>query len=211
MNYLAKKLAHMLAKYANDSFFEDEIRYGIEIALGSLFQIALIVLLALLLGIWKEVLAIIITAVLYRRYSGGPHCNAYYRCTITSLVTFITLGFIAEYIPTDYLPVYIICLTVLSAFVIHDYVPVDNPINIITDESVRRKRQQQSYLVLLLLLAIIVVGYLIEQKILVISILLGLFWQNFTLIPLGHAFVHLWDKLFDGIEKLFKGEEVMKC
>lgn len=210
MNYLAKKLAHMLFKYANGPFFEDEIRYGIEIALGALFQIVVILVVAQLLGVGQEVLAIIITAVLYRRYTGGPHCSTYYRCTITSLITFITLGFLTEYIPADYLPVYIICLAIGSVLVIKSYVPVDNPINVFTDE-LRKKKKQQSGLILLLLQVIIVIGYLLTQKLIVISILLGLLWQNFTLMPFGQTYVHLCDQLFDRIEELFKGEEVMKC
>lgn len=211
MNYLARELAHTLAKYANDSFYEDEIRYGIEIALGALLQILLIVLIAVLLGIGKPVLAIIITAVLYKRYSGGPHCNAYYRCTITSLINFIALGYLASFIPVNYLPMYTAGLALLTVFVIHIYVPVDNPINVIDDDSIRRKHKQKSYIVLLLLLVIIMIGYVMGQKLIIISILLGLLWQNFTLLPLGQKYIHLWDHLFDRIELLFKGEEVMKC
>lgn len=211
MNYLAKKLAHLLAEHANDSIFEDEIRYGIEIAIGGLVQMIFIVLVALVLGIWKEVTAIIIAAALYRRYTGGPHCSAYYRCTVTSLIVFISLGFIAGFIPVLYLPVYIICLVLLSSCIIYFYVPVDNPVNRITDESIIKKYKQQSFALLLLMLAIMITGYLLKQNLLVISILLGLLWQNFTLTPPGHAFIDLWDKLFDRIELLLKREEVMKC
>lgn len=211
MNYLARKLAHLLAKYANEGYFEDEIRYGIEIAIGSLAQMILIVLVALILGIWKEVTAIIIAAAFYRRYSGGPHCSTYYRCTITSLLIFISLGFMAGVIPQSYLPIYIISLVLLSSLVIYFYVPVDNPANRITDELIIKKHKQQSFAILLLLLVMIVTGYLLNQKLLVISILLGLLWQNFTLLPPGHAFIDLWDRLFDRIELLFKREEGMKC
>lgn len=211
MNYLAKKLAHLLAKNANDGYFEDEIRYGIEIAIGALVQMIFIVLMALVLGIWKEVTAIIIAAALYRRYSGGPHCSTYYRCTITSLVIFISLGYMARFIPASYLPIYIICLVLLSLIVIYFYVPVDNPVNRITDVLIIKKHKQRSVAILLLLLVFIAAGYLLQQKLLVISILLGLLWQNYTLTPPGHAFIHLWDKLFDRIELLLKREEVMKC
>lgn len=211
MNFLAKKLAHLLAKYANEAFSEDEIRYGIEISLGSLAQIILIMLVALLIGIWQEVSAIIITAVLYRRYSGGPHCSAYYRCTITSLLIFVALGCIAGLIPAFYLPTYMICLFLLSAIVIYIYVPVDNPVHLISNESIRKKYQRQSYIILLLLLLLAVIAYLIEQNLLVISILLGLLWQNFTLIPPGQAFIKQLDRLFDSIELLFKRKEGMKC
>jgi accessory gene regulator B len=144
MNFLARKIAHLLVENTNKSFFEDEIRYGLEIALGATVQIIIIVSAALLLGVSKEVLAVITAASLYRRYSDGPHCQAYYRCTITSLINFILLGLITRYIPYYYLPVYITCLAILSLSVIYYYVPLDNPVNPITDESIKSKRKQKS-------------------------------------------------------------------
>lgn len=42
MNLLARKLAHLLVENSDDTFFEDEIRYGLEIVLGALLQIVLI-------------------------------------------------------------------------------------------------------------------------------------------------------------------------
>ena len=204
MNLLAKKLAHLLVENTDDPFYEDEIRYGLEIVLGALLQIILIALAAMFLGIVKEVLAIVCTAALYRRYSGGPHCKTYYRCTITSLIIFIAMGFIVKYVPVYYLPVYITCLAICSALVIHFYVPVDNPINIITDQFIIKKRKQQSYLILLLFLLIMIGGYLLKQELLVIAVLLGLLWQNFTLLPWGQAFINLWDQLFERIEELLK-------
>ena len=130
MNLLARKLAHLLVENSDDTFFEDEIRYGLEIVLGALLQIVLIALVAMLLGIVKEVLVIVCTAALYRRSTGGPHCKTYVRCTVTSLLIFITLAFIIKFIPVNYLPIYITCLAIFSVLVIHLYVPVDNPINI---------------------------------------------------------------------------------
>ncbi len=209
MNYLAKKIAHLLIEYAKDSFYEDEIRYGLEIALGALLQIVIIVLAALGLGIGREVLALITAAGLYRRYSDGPHCQAYYRCTITSLISFIPLGLIAGYIPLHYLPAYIICLALISSVIIHNYVRFDPSIY---DKSIQIKRRSKSYgVVALVLLASTISAYGLEQKLVAISLLLGLLWQNFTLLPMGHAYIHLWDLLFAKIEGLFRVKEVMKC
>lgn len=211
MNQLAKKLAHLLVENADDVYFEDEIRYGLEIVLGALLQLVLITLAALLLGIVKEVLAMVCTAALYRRYSGGPHCKTYFRCTVTSLIIFITLGFFVKFVPVCYLPVYITCLAIFSVFVIHFYVPVDNPINIIDDELIIKKCKQRAYCILLLLLLIMMCGYFWHYDLLVTAVLLGLLWQNFTLLPWGQTFIGLWDQLLARIEEFPKRKEVMKC
>ena len=201
----------MLVENSDDTFFEDEIRYGLEIVLGALLQIVLIALVAMLLGIVKEVLVIVCTAALYRRSTGGPHCKTYVRCTVTSLLIFITLAFIIKFIPVNYLPIYITCLAIFSVLVIHLYVPVDNPINIISDESIIRKLKRQSYLVLLLFLLITITSYVLSLG--------NDYYYNpdrsalakFHLTSLGQAFIRSLDLLFERIEGLLKRKEVMKC
>jgi len=211
MNRLARKLAHLLAENAGNSLYhEDEVRYGLEIALGGLLQIIIIMAAALLLGIAKEALAIITAAVLYRRYADGPHCQTYYRCTIASLINFTLLAYLSRYLPVNYLPVYLIGTSILSVLVIHYYVPADNPINPITDEAMRRKRKQKSYLVwLVILLVSITAAYIMGEKPVATALLLGLCWQNFTLLPGGRAYIHLWDRFFEIIEGKLKREEVI--
>ncbi len=205
MNLIARKLAHLLAKNAKDSFYEDEIRYGLEIALGGGFQLAIITFVALLLGIAKEVIAIAISTALYRRYSGGAHCQAFYRCTLTSLITFILLGYLSQYIPTSYWFLYIILTAILSIAVIHRYVPVDNQRNKITDEAVRGKRRQKSYgVVFLVLLASALTRYFYNGEPYSIALLLGILWQNFTLSPWGNNYICFLDHIFGKMEKIIK-------
>ena len=205
MNLIARKLAHLLAENAKDSFYEDEIRYGLEIALGALFQLLMITSVALLLGKAKEVIAIVISTALYRRYSGGAHCQAFYRCTITSLVTFILLGYLSQHMPTSYWSLYIVFTVVLSVAVIHRYVPVDNPRNRITDEAVREMRRYKSYgAVFLVLLASALTRYFYNGELYSTALLLGLVWQDFTLIPLGNNYICLLDYIFGKMEKITK-------
>ncbi len=205
MNLIARKLAHLLAKNTKDSFYEDEIRYGLEIALGALFQTTIIVLIAIILGIGKEVIAILVSAALYRRYSGGAHCQAFYRCTLTSLVTFILLGYFSKYIPTSSWSLYITLTAILSVAVIHRYVPVDNPRNRINDEAVREKRRQKSYgVVLLVLLASALTRYFYNGEPYSTALLLGILWQNFTLSPWGNNYICFLDHIFGKMEKIIK-------
>jgi accessory gene regulator B len=213
MNLLARRIAHLLAENANDySYHEDEIRYGLEIFLGALLQILIFMVIALPLGVGKEVLAIIIPAAIFRRYSDGPHCQAYYRCTITSLVNFIILGYLSRYISVNYFLAYIIFIAIISAIIINYYVPGYNPGNPITDESIKRERRQKCYWVLLfVLLASIMGGYILDEKPVAIALLLGLFWQTITLLPGGYLYIHLWDRFFEKIEGKLRGGEVLKC
>ncbi|PKM78718.1 MAG: hypothetical protein CVU90_00090 [Firmicutes bacterium HGW-Firmicutes-15] len=212
MNLLARRIAHLMAENANKSLYEDEIRYGLEISLGGLLQIFVIMAVAFLLGMSKETLALICSTALYRRYSGGAHCQSYFRCTIVSLSHIILLAYICRFIPVIHLPVYITFLAILAILIIHYYVPVDNLINPIIDKPIIRKRKQKSYWVLFLLLLIsLISSYIMGEKLVAIALLLGLFWQNITLLPAGQAYIHLWDQLFDILAAKFKREGVLKC
>ncbi|MGI5912690.1 MAG: accessory gene regulator ArgB-like protein [Syntrophomonadaceae bacterium] len=213
MQLLARKLSRFLAENANNSsYHEDEIRYGIEIFAGALLQILIILAIALLLGIGREVMAIMVSSVVYRRYTDGPHCQSYYRCTIVSIVNLILLGYISQYIPANFLPFYLIGLAIFSVLIIHYYVPANNHINPITDELIRKKRRQKSYgTVFFFLLFTICISYIGGEKLVPIGLLLGLFWQNILLLPGGQSYINLWDQFFDKVEKLLKAKEVLKC
>lgn len=213
MNLLARKLAHILAENARDSLhYEDEIRYGLEIFVGGLGQTIIIMGVALLLGLGKEVLAIMIPAAVFRRYSDGPHCQAYYRCTIASLVDFILLGYISRFIPYNHLLLYILSVTILTLLIIYYYVPAHNPLNPVTDATMKRVCKQKSFTVLILVIgAATIAGYSMGEKSVATALLLGLFWQNLALLPWGPACVRLWDRFFDKVEKIWKGKEVPKC
>ncbi|MEA4925098.1 MAG: accessory gene regulator B family protein [Syntrophomonadaceae bacterium] len=203
MNLIAKRLAHLLAENAPDTFYEDEIRYGLEIYLGALFQLLLIILVAMLLGIAGEVAVVAMAAALYRRYSGGAHCQAFYRCTLTSLVAFNLFGLASNYLPLSYWSYYIILTGVCSAMIIRCYVPVDNPGLRITDEAIRAKRRQQSYgVILLVIMASILLQYIQGAEIFSVALLIGLMWQNFTLIPAGHKCTCFLDHIFGKMEKM---------
>ncbi len=203
MNLIARRLAHLLAENAPDTFYEDEIRYGLEITMGALFQLLLIILVAMSLGIAREVAAVAMVAALYRRYSGGAHCQAFYRCTLTSLVAFNLLGFVSHYLPFSYWLYYMILTGVCSVIIIRYYVPVDNPSHRITEETIRSKRRQQSYVVILLIImASTLLKYIQGAEILSVALLIGLMWQNLTLIPLGHKFTCFLDHIFGKMEKI---------
>lgn len=207
MHNLAVRLSEFLARNSNFQGSQDEIRYGLEVFLGAAFQVVIIIGIAFSLGIGKEVAIILISAALLRRYSGGIHCQAYYRCTLCGIFVFTGLGCLAHVVKTDYFAVVFPLSLLLAGMIVYWKAPVDNPANPIVDVGKRQSLKYKSIAILLMLFVTAFVAGQIGYAVAATSILIGLLWQSFTLTPGGHLFINTWDKVFASIENNFQGKE----
>lgn len=205
MNSLAKRMAGFLADNSTRPVQADELRYGIEIVLGALLQIVLVGIAAAAADLFKETMTVLFTVFLYRRYTGGKHCEKYYRCTVSTLFTVLILGMAAALITVDYWWLETALVLLLSLYLIDKVAPVDNPALINDDPEQRRRMKMGATVILLILLAFSSVLVLKFQLPSVGSaILLGLFWQDLTLFRPGMLYIHAWDKLLGSLELLWE-------
>jgi accessory gene regulator B len=205
MHNLAQRLAGILAENSSQMVHTDELRYGIEIVLGALLQIILVALVASVANIFKETLAVIFTVFLYRRYTGGEHCETYYRCTVSTLFTVLILGKVAAVLSVEYWSIAMSMVLLLSSYLVYKVVPVDNPVLAIDDPRQRRQMKIGAMGVLLVMLvvsSVLVVQY--QQNAVGAAILIGLFWQDLTLFRPGKIYINMWDKLFSFLEHLLE-------
>lgn len=205
MHSLAQRMAGFLAGNSTRPVHTDELRYGIEIVLGALLQILLVAIVAAVAGLLQETIAVMLTVLLYRRYTGGEHCEKYYRCTMSTLFTVLILGKAAALFPADYWGAGVGLILVLSLYLIDKVVPADNPVLRIDDPGQRRQMKIGAIAVLLAMLtfaSILILGFQFNS--LGIAILLGLFWQDLTLFRPGIVYIHAWDKLFVSLERLWE-------
>lgn len=206
MTQLAQILAHWLAKNSSNIINEDEIRYGIEVMLGGFLQAALLLLLALWLNLLPETVGILLASAWYRRYAGGAHCTAYYRCTLTSLITFLPLAYLARFLLLYTNLVTVSCGGLLVLIIAWLKAPVDNPANPINDPLRRQSlRNKSMFTIILLILSAILLLHIYPLG--STAIMLGLLWQSVTLTMPGHLYMSAWDNLFIYIErKIRKGD-----
>ena len=205
MHNLAQRLAGILAENSSQTVHTDELRYGIEIVLGALLQIILVALAAAVANILIETMAVLITLFLYRRYTGGEHCETYYRCTVSTIFTVLILGKAAALLSADYWRIAMIMVCLLSSYLIYKVVPADNPVLTIDDPGQRQQMKIGAMAVLLAMLivsSVFVVKY--HQNAVGAAILLGLFWQDLTLFRPGKIYINVWDKLFGSLERLLE-------
>ena len=73
----------------------DQLRYGLEIILGTLIKGTILFSLAYLLNILTHVALALAAAGLFRLLSGGAHCTSYWRCLVLGVSVYLFIGLVA--------------------------------------------------------------------------------------------------------------------
>lgn len=71
------------------------LAYGIEIFLVTVIQLILILLTALLLGLFLPAVVVLLAFTLLRIFSGGKHLSAFWSCTLTDIILINFLAWLA--------------------------------------------------------------------------------------------------------------------
>jgi len=207
MNGLSRVLGSLLAANSTLVFDEDEIRYGLEVFLGGLWQIVLLILAGWWLGILQELLAVMFSAALPRRYAGGAHCSAYYRCTLTGLITFPALVYLCRYIYPQYFIAAYIIISIFIILTVLFLAPQDTTVKPINDYRQRQRLKRKALVVVGFLLITAVILFRIDYQ-LAVGILMGLGWQAFTMTRCGTFYMRFFDALLGNWRVKRTGKEV---
>ncbi|SFR09737.1 accessory gene regulator B [Desulfoscipio geothermicus DSM 3669] len=73
----------------------DQLRYGLEIILGTLIKGALLFSLAYLFNVLPQVALALAAGGLFRLLSGGAHCTGYWRCLVLGVTVYLFIGLAA--------------------------------------------------------------------------------------------------------------------
>ncbi|MBE3585588.1 accessory gene regulator ArgB-like protein [Desulfofundulus thermocisternus] len=194
---LARKIASWLSQELQQEERAAVMAYGLELLLGAVVKVVCFVTIPLLLGIFHQVMAVLLASVVFRLAAGGAHCTAYYRCLIGSLTTFTGLGFLARWLPETDIPARGMALaaTLFAVIVALIWAPADTPAKPITRVGHRRALKIISLMVPLCYIA--VTWFLPLRDDLVAASALGLAFQSFTVTPAGYRFIE-WLDVFLG-------------
>ena len=174
VNFISQNIA------VEDGEMLDVYKYGIEITLSSLLNLAMIIVCSLLLSDFAAGLIFMICFVLLRSYTGGYHAETYWRCNVVFVCTFILTYFagrLFNYInPNVYTALGIM---LIGIFPIIKFAPVRNRHKILS-ESKRKKSKVVSLIlfVLFLILSLLMIvfdiwyGYLISATTLTVSVMI---------------------------------------
>lgn len=118
------KSLSFISKYNNFSDEKlEEISYGLEGIYLTITKLIVIVLLSIILGIFKEVLAILILFNIIRYFGFGVHAGKSSECLISSICCFIILPYILLKIKHNMIEIIIIGIICVVNFIV--FAPAD--------------------------------------------------------------------------------------
>lgn len=201
INSISTRIARYLAREMHyDARKEAQLVFGLELYFAAIIKTGCILILAFLLGIFRETLVIIIISGSLRLVSGGEHCTAFHRCLIGGALVFLFLGFVSQQLSYLISVPALVVLSMVSLIVVFlvllKYAPGDTANKPITDEKEKKRYRRLSLLVAAVYFSIILVFlYSGIFPVMVLLILVGLLWQAFMITPWGYKFIRGVDKL----------------
>lgn len=185
--YLKKTLGILKKEYPNLTDIElDEYRYGLESFYLTVTKSLIIIPIAFILGIGKELLILFIFFNLLRKYACGLHATKSWICLCSSSMIFLTLPFLAKNIV---IPIQIkIILGIIAIILFLVYAPADTKKAPII---YKEKREKQKIISTILCIVFIISSILISNSTISNLILFSVCVESIMILPLTYRLFHL--------------------
>ncbi|KAB3529181.1 accessory gene regulator ArgB-like protein [Alkaliphilus serpentinus] len=184
------------------------LTYGTRIIINSVISYSLALLLALIIGVFKEVLIILFAVSILRGFSGGAHNSNIRNCAINGAIISNLLGLIVKYFLISKATLYsfIIVTFFIALWAIGKYAPADTPGKPITTITKRYQLKRRSFIVLSLWCFMCIYWFLRipHVSIIIYASTLGILWQSMTLTKNGYK---LYNKVDQILNLLFRRVE----
>ncbi len=157
---MIEKIAKRISLYLReddiiDKKMEDVYTYGIQILIINLIGIINAIFIGILFSAVVEVIIFLLPFIITRRYSGGFHTNALWKCLLTTALMLISVLCIYKYLSLSILMCVLCSLVAILIFIL--FVPVDNE-NKRLDYELKQKNKKIS---LLNLIVFCMVGFIL--------------------------------------------------
>jgi accessory gene regulator B len=161
------------------------INYGLQIFIGEFPKFIIMLLIAFILGIFKETIITFLILLMYRGASGGFHLKTHIGCIISTIIFYCGIAFLAKIIILNSAIKYIFALLVgiFSIIMIKKYAPADTEEVPIISEKVRKQKRILSYISLIVGL---VIATIINDNVISNIIIFGYFTQTCMITPIAY-------------------------
>ncbi len=125
----AKKIAEYLVKcgeISNNDYEVEYYRYGIEVALSSLLNLAIIIIIGIISMHIIESLIFLIVFIFVRQVTGGYHADTYFKCNLYLCLSFILLLISYDFFSNNNNVYLVTAINIVSLLIISIFSPVEN-------------------------------------------------------------------------------------
>ena len=160
------------------------------VPVGAVFKGLSLILLSLILGVFWQVIVVVLTFMSLRSIAGGAHFSSYVKCVIFSLIQFLGIALIAKYIfqywsHANLWNLLVFCI-LTSLYIIIKYVPRDSFNKPITKVLEIKKFKRWSFLYLVVWIALMTILLFFKCEKVVLSSCFGLLLELFTVSKMGY-------------------------
>ncbi len=165
--------------YSSDKI--EEIMYGIEGIYLTITKSIIIFLCALILGIFKELLYLLIAFNFIRLFAFGMHANKSWICLIFSSSVFLTGAFLCKYITISKEVLCVLYLLILIIMI--KYAPSDT-----VKRPLIKKKKRTMYKVLSIIITVtyFIITLFIQNNLIINSMVMGLIIECILIIPITY-------------------------
>lgn len=161
------------------------INYGLQNIVGEIPKVFVMLMVALVLGIFKWALITFIIFLPYRGASGGFHLKTHLGCIVGTIIFYCGIPFLAKYLVLSEIVKYFVIgiLWIFGMIMIKLYAPADTEDVPILAKKDRKKKQFASYLTFSIGL---IIALLISNTMLVNILIVGSFVQTISITKLAY-------------------------
>ncbi|UNC93152.1 accessory gene regulator ArgB-like protein [Candidatus Contubernalis alkaliaceticus] len=191
---MGNKLGTMVAHRTGQPHQGELLSFGAEIIIGCSIKLVFLFLLSSVFGVVRETFLILFVTGFLRTFSGGAHCNSYYKCLMVSSFVILGLSITVSRLESYliHLPQYIILLVLLLSLILFLIYSPKAPLN----KPLKNEAEKKKFWLLSILSAALFSFFVLKTGSKNIGswlIAAGLLWQAFTLTPAGFHFIELFN------------------
>lgn len=179
LNKIRSLIKKQYPSYSNNKI--DEIMYGIEGIYLTITKTIIIFILALIFGIAKELLYLLLAFNFIRLFAFGMHANSSLACLIFSSLLFLGGSFLSkEIIINKYI---LFFMYFIITIIISIYAPADT-----AKRPLIKKKKRVKFKVLSILICILffIITFFINNNIIINSLIFGLIIETILIIPITY-------------------------
>ena len=161
------------------------INYGLQNIVGEIPKIFLLFIIALVLGMFKEVLFMFLVLIPYRGASGGFHLKTHLGCIVGTTAFYCGIVFLSQHIILEDITKYILIgiSWIFGMFMIKLYAPADTENVPILSKKDRKKKQMIAYITYSIGL---MAALFIQNNVISNTLLFGNLLQTLTITKLAY-------------------------
>jgi len=172
--------------------------YGLEIILGTLVQLAIILLLSLIMGTIKTTMVCLIAFASLRYFIGGAHASTYPGCLIVGVSLLLVLGNLATVdVSLEILTVISVSALLMGIYTIFKWAPAGTEKKQIKDESIRLRQRNKAFFILTMWFFVTMVLIKQELTAYALAVVLGALGSIFIITPWGYRAVKALDNILN--------------